>query len=58
MLALLIEGTATETASCGTMYVPTFMKTGKGVQAILRFCPRNFRGCNVGIIDRIYELRC
>jgi hypothetical protein len=38
-------------ASCGVIYVPRFMKIGIGVQAILRFCFRNFRGCNVGITD-------
>jgi hypothetical protein len=27
------------------------MKFGTGVQAILRFCLRNLRGCNVGITD-------
>jgi hypothetical protein len=27
------------------------MKIGTGVQAILRFCLRNFRGRNVGITD-------
>jgi hypothetical protein len=30
-------------------YIPSFMKTDICVQAILRFCPRNLRGCNVGI---------
>jgi hypothetical protein len=25
------------------------MEIGTGVQAILRFCLKNFRGCNVGI---------
>jgi hypothetical protein len=28
-----------------------FMKIGTGVQAVLRFCLRNLRGCNVGITD-------
>jgi hypothetical protein len=27
------------------------MKIGTGVQAILKFCLRNLRGCNVGITD-------
>jgi hypothetical protein len=40
-----------EKASCGMIYVPSFMKIGTGVQAILRFDLRNLRGCNVGIID-------
>jgi hypothetical protein len=30
------------------------MKIGAGVQAVLRFCLRNLRGCNVGIT--IYEV--
>jgi hypothetical protein len=47
-------------ASCGMIYVPSFMKFGTGVQAILGFCLRNLRGCDVGITDRrdlrmIYE---
>jgi hypothetical protein len=28
---------AVEMASCGMIYVPSFMKIGTGVQAILRF---------------------
>jgi hypothetical protein len=40
-----------EVASGGMMYIPSFMKTGTGVQAILRFCLRNLRGYNVGIAD-------
>jgi hypothetical protein len=32
-------------------YIPTFMKTGRGVERILRFCLRNLKGCNVGITD-------
>jgi hypothetical protein len=31
-------------------YMP-FMKIGTGVQAILRFCFRNLRDCNVGVTD-------
>jgi hypothetical protein len=31
--------------------MPSVMKTGAGVQAILRFCPTNLRGYNIGIID-------
>jgi uncharacterized protein YraI len=37
--------------SCGMIYVPSFVKIDTGVQAILRFCFRNFGGCNVGIND-------
>jgi hypothetical protein len=38
-------------ASCGMIYVSSFMKTSTGVQAILRFCLRNVRGCNVSVTD-------
>jgi hypothetical protein len=42
-------------ASCGVIYMPSFIKIDAGVQAILRFC---LRCCNVGITDGgIYELR-
>jgi hypothetical protein len=42
---------AVEMAFCGMIYIPSFMKIGTGVQAILRFCLRRLRGCNVGITD-------
>jgi hypothetical protein len=42
---------AIDMASCGVIYAPSFMKIDTGVQAILRFCLRNVRGCNVGITD-------
>jgi hypothetical protein len=29
---------AVEMASCGVIYIPSFMKTGAGVQGTLRFC--------------------
>jgi hypothetical protein len=32
-------------------YVPSSMKVGTSVQAILRVYLRNLRGCNVGITD-------
>jgi hypothetical protein len=38
-------------ASCGMIHIPSFMKIGTGVQAILRFCLRNLQGCDVGITD-------
>jgi hypothetical protein len=38
-------------ASCGMIYIPSFMKIDTGIQAILRFYIGNFRGCNVGITD-------
>jgi hypothetical protein len=40
-----------EMALCGMIYIPSFMKIGTGVQAILRFCLSKLRGCNVGITD-------
>jgi hypothetical protein len=40
-----------EMASGGMIYIPSFMNTGRGVEAILRFCLRDCRGCNVGISD-------
>jgi uncharacterized protein YraI len=42
---------AVEMASCGMIYLPSFMKIAIGVQAILRFCLRDVKGCNVGIPD-------
>jgi hypothetical protein len=42
---------AFEIASCGTMYIPRFMKIDAYIQAILRLCPSNLRGCNVGTTD-------
>jgi hypothetical protein len=36
-------------ASYGMINIPSFMKIHAGVQAILGFCLRNLRGCNVGI---------
>jgi hypothetical protein len=44
---------AIEMASGGMIYsyVSSFKKVGTGVQAILRFCLRNLRGCNAGITD-------
>jgi hypothetical protein len=37
---------AIKVASCGTIYVLRFMKTGIGVQAILRFGLSYLRGCH------------
>jgi hypothetical protein len=36
---------ADEMASRGRIHIPSFMKTGAGIQAISRFCLRNLRGC-------------
>jgi hypothetical protein len=39
-----------EMGSSAMIYIPSFKKTGTGVQEILGFCLRNLRGCsNVGI---------
>jgi hypothetical protein len=46
-----IYSIAVELASCGMIYLPSFMKIGIGIQSILRFCLRNFKGCSVGITD-------
>jgi hypothetical protein len=40
-----------EKASCGTIYIPSFMMNGAGVQSIIRFSLSNLNGCNVGITD-------
>jgi hypothetical protein len=40
-----------EMSSGGMTYIPSFMKIGTGVQAILRIFLRNFTGCNIGITD-------
>jgi hypothetical protein len=37
--------------SCGMINILSFMSIYAGVQAILRFNLRNFRGSNVGITD-------
>jgi hypothetical protein len=39
---------AVEMGLCGVMYIPSFVKIVIGVQAILGFCLRNLRGCNIG----------
>jgi hypothetical protein len=41
---------AVEIGSGGMIHLP-FMKIGVGVQAVLKFCLRNLRGCNVGVTD-------
>jgi hypothetical protein len=48
---------AIEMASGGMIYVPSFMEIYTGIQAILRLCLRNLRGCDVCIIDG-RDLRC
>jgi hypothetical protein len=43
---------AIEMGSGGIIYIRSFMKTGTGVQTILRSCFNNMRGCNIGITER------
>jgi hypothetical protein len=40
-----------EMASCGVIFLPSFIKIGTAVQAILRFCFKYFTGCDVDITD-------
>jgi hypothetical protein len=42
---------AVEMASCGMTHLPSFMKIGTWIQAILRCSVRNLRGCDVGITN-------
>jgi uncharacterized protein YraI len=42
---------ALEMPLCGMILLPSVMQIDAGLQAILRFCLRNLRGCNVGITD-------
>jgi hypothetical protein len=42
---------AVEMGLGGIIYMQSFMKIGTYVQAILRGCLRNPRGCNVGVTD-------
>jgi hypothetical protein len=42
---------AVEMGSGGMIYIPSFMKTGTGVQEIVRRCLGNLGGCNLGITD-------
>jgi hypothetical protein len=43
---------AVEMPSYGMKFLPSFMKTGRGVQGTLGFSLSNFNVCNVGIIHR------
>jgi hypothetical protein len=40
-----------EMALYSMIYVPSFMKIGTDIQAVLRFCLSNLRGCNVGVTN-------
>jgi hypothetical protein len=33
------------------MYIQSFMKTGRGIKVILRFCLRNKKNCNFDVSD-------
>jgi hypothetical protein len=47
VLVLLIDGiyeVRYEMASYNSIYIPSFIKIGIGVQAILRFCLKSFMG--------------
>jgi hypothetical protein len=46
----------TEMAPCGMTYIPSFMKTGIDIQAILRFCPSNFKAVLLVLMGGIYEV--
>jgi hypothetical protein len=42
-------------ASCGIIYIPSFINIDIGFHGILRFCLRKLRGCIVGIsVARIF----
>jgi hypothetical protein len=54
MLVILMERikkSIVEMGSGGMIYIPSFMKIGKGVEGILRSCLSNLKGCNAGITD-------
>jgi hypothetical protein len=54
MLALLVWVYmifAVEMPSCGMIIVPSFMKIGTVIQAIVRFGLNNLKDCNVGITN-------
>jgi hypothetical protein len=38
-------------ALCGVIYVPSFMKIDTGIEAMLRCCHINLKGCNDGTTD-------
>jgi hypothetical protein len=54
MLVLLIDGIYEYAAvidSRGMIYISSCMKTGAGIQALLRFSFSNLRSCNDGITE-------
>jgi hypothetical protein len=40
-----------EMTSYGMIRIPSFVKIGTGIKAVLRFGLRNFGGCNIGITN-------
>jgi hypothetical protein len=55
MLVLLIEGIykyAVRVASCGMIYVLSFTRTGRGVQAILKLCLQFFEAVMLVLLTR------
>jgi hypothetical protein len=40
-----------EMPSCGLIVLPSFIKIGADVKAVLRFCLNSLNFCNVGITD-------
>jgi hypothetical protein len=42
---------AVELGSGGVIYLPSFMKIGKGIQTILWFGLSNLKGCIIGTTD-------
>jgi hypothetical protein len=42
---------AVEMASCDVINLPSLMKIGTGVQALLRFCLSSLNVCGAGITD-------
>jgi hypothetical protein len=40
---------AIEIASCGMIHIPSYIKIGTGIQAILWCFLRNLKDCNVGM---------
>jgi hypothetical protein len=55
LLVLLMGGiyeVAIEVASCGMIYIPSFMTIGSGIQVVLRLLPQQFRGYGTSISDR------
>jgi hypothetical protein len=50
---------AVEMTSCGMTYIPSFMKSGEGVQALLKFSSAIWIAAMlVLLIEEIYEVRC